>query len=129
MFAKPHVVSYMKTLIVTLLLSACLSAHAQQVVKENDKLVYNGHEFRVGQIVQLGYGSRQDKGFAYVFGNSYGKPMERMTMPSMYNNYRCTITKLVSFRGKYFVQARPIGRTFKVQIDVVGAIDNKELVL
>jgi hypothetical protein len=117
----------MKTLSVIVLLTASLGAYAQQVVEENGKLVYKGHEFHVGQVIQLAYGSRQDKGFAFVFGVYAGHPSGNLY--SFMGGYNCRIIKWKFYRGKYWIKAKPMGRRFNVFIDVMGAIDNKELVV
>lgn len=124
--ANRHVLINMKTLCVMLLVTACASGHAQQAVVENGRLVYNGHEFRPGQMIRLGYGSRQDKNFAFVFFSGHNQPAS--PLHSLYCNYECKVIKWRRYKGKYFMKARPVGRRHRIQIDVVGAIDNQELV-
>jgi hypothetical protein len=118
----------MKTILISLVAIACFAnVRAQQVVQENDKIVYNDHEFKVGDVVRLGYGSKQDKSFAFAHGVMYNRPSGYLA--PFFSGYKCQVIGWRTYKGKYFLKARPVGLKRRIYIDVMSATDSKELAL
>lgn len=93
---------------------------------ENDTLYYNGSKVFEGQKLTLGYGSSTNKDFAFVFlgaGSNAGATDSKKEI---------TVDKIYKQNGKYVARALVVGEKNafmkKRFIDIVGAIDNKELV-
>ena len=99
-----------------------------QVKFENDTLTYNEGKYWVGKDIQLWYGSKSDKNFAFVFVGSGMLGMDYVNTSASKKFLR--IDKIDKRNGKYYIRANfienpiPVGRIF---IDIEGATDNKEI--
>lgn len=108
------------------------SVSAQRATIENDTLKYKGVSYYQDKVIDVSYGSSQDKKFAYIYT---GSGMAGLTaMLPTWSKYQMKIDKVMNQGGKPFVRgillnskggnAIPMNKVF---IDIMGAVDFKEI--
>lgn len=120
----------MKTLIIALLLTSSVSA--QRATLENDTAKYNNVSYYVDKVVNLYYGSANDKTFAFVF---VGSGMTGVTkLQSHWSKYPVKIDKVYKTGGKVYFRGVALNESGnnaipmnKVFVDIAGAVDFKEI--
>lgn len=120
----------MKQLLFFLFISGGVSA--QRTTLENDTAKYKEQVYYVGKVVNLAYGSNNDKSFAFVsIGSGLGGGSK---LQSNWSKYPVMIDKIYKVSGKVYFRgialnekgnnAIPLNKLF---VDITGAIDLKEL--
>ncbi len=98
---------------------------------ENDTIFYSKSKIFVGDTVYLGYGSSENKEFAYVLFGPSSLMVTLKPLESKYHNQPVVINKVYKKQGKYIARGEMYElntRGFiKLFIDVEGAIENEEL--
>jgi hypothetical protein len=120
----------MKQILFLLLIS--VSVNAQRATIENDTLKYKGVNYYKDKVIDVSYGSGQDKKFAYIYTGSGLAGLTPM-LPT-WSKYQMKIDKVMNQSGKPFVRgillndkggnAIPMNKIF---IDIMGAVDFKEI--
>ena len=122
--------SRMKRIILFLLIST--SAIAQKAVLDGDSIRYKDKVYYVDQVVQLGNGSKSDKGFAFVSVTSflYGDGPLKADL----SNYKVKLDKLVMKFGKPYLRGYlidenelPVAKGNKIFINIEEALNSKEM--
>jgi len=95
-----------------------------------------GKTYKVGDIIQLGYGSSNDKDFVFV---NFGKAIGNVHVPKMFkkadvnwSKAEVEIKKIYISNGVIWARCNPLNRDANVLnkqifINVEGAVDNNEL--
>jgi hypothetical protein len=117
----------MKNLLLFFIIFFTLSCKAQTTpTLENDTLYYSGVKVYNGLQLSFGYGSSNDKSFSFVFmgaGSNAGATDSKREI---------TVDKIYKQNGKFVARVLINGEKNafmkKRFIDIVGAIDNRELV-
>ena len=98
---------------------------------DNDTIYYSKSKINVGDTMYLGYGSAENKNFDYI---KYGPSSMTITwnpLESKYHKQPLVINKVYKIQGKFIARGElyelKTHGMMKLFIDVVGAIDNKEL--
>lgn len=106
-------------------------AIAQKATMTGDTLFYQGKKVTVGDTVSLGYGSKPNKDFAFVYIGTAMGGMDPLS--SARYKLSMVVIKVYKSYGKLLFRAKPIeaGPMYgmKVVVDLEGAVDNKELIL
>ncbi len=71
----------MKKFLIFNLLLLSFNAIAQKATYSNNAVTYLGKTYKAGDIIQLGYGSANDKDFVFVI---FGKPIVNVTLLVLY---------------------------------------------
>jgi hypothetical protein len=111
-------------------ISNCINAQIHAKL-ENDTIYYSKSKIYVGDTIYLGYGSAENKIFDYI---KYGPTSMTVTwnpLESKYHKQPIVINKVYKSQGKFMARGelyelKTMGM-MKLFIDVVGAIDFKEL--
>lgn len=112
-------------------LSNCINAQIHAKL-DNDTIYYSKSKINVGDTMYLGYGSAENKNFDYI---KYGPSSMRFTwnpLEGKYHNKPIVINKVYKDANGTFMARGELYELnthgmMKLFIDVVGAIDNKEL--
>lgn len=119
----------MKQIMTIILLIAGSKVLAQKATISGDTAYYMSKAYYVGDTVQLGYGSGNNKIFAFVeIGSGMGgfKPLA-----SKFSKGTVLIEKVNKSGGKITIKGKYLDADLtglnKILIDLEGAIDNKEL--
>jgi len=95
-----------------------------------------GKTYKVGDIIQLGYGSANDKDFVFV---NFGKAIGNVNVPGMFkkadvnwSKAEVEIVKVYTSNGVIWARCNPLNRDANVLnkqifINIEGAVDNKEI--
>lgn len=107
-------------------------AHAQRASINNDTITYLQKSYHVGDTLQLGYGSGNNKIFSFIQMGSALSGTNPLT--SNWAKSDVVIDKVYKSRGKCYTRGKIINSGTlnliggnKVFIDIEGAVDNKEL--
>ena len=107
------------------------SIFAQKPKFENDTITYSKSKIFVGDTLHLGYGSSNNKDFAFIYIGSGLVGLQALNRS--FNKQAVLIDKVYETRGKFYARgimfetdANMLG-SGKVFIDIEGAIDNKEV--
>ena len=111
------------------------NAIAQKAKFNENSVSYLGKTYRVGDIIHLGYGSGNNKEFAFV---SYGKAVGGLKLPGLYHHADANwskadveIIKLYTNNGVIWAKCNPKNRENlignKIFINLEAAADNKEI--
>ncbi len=126
----------MKTKLFFLLICISLNVYSQKASLNESSVTYLGKTFKVGDIIQLGYGSRNDKDFAFV---SFGKAVGNINLPGLskradvnWSKAEVEIVKLYTANGVIWAKCDPLNRDAnflnkQIFINIEGAVDNKEI--
>jgi hypothetical protein len=129
----------MKKHLVFFLLFICVNAVAQKAAFNENSVTYSGLIYRVGSIVHLGYGSANNKDFAFV---NYGKSVGGLNLPGLYHHADVNwskadveIEKIEKKSGVVWLRCKPIDKGTsvgsilgsRIYINLEGAVDNKEI--
>jgi hypothetical protein len=121
-----------QTIISVLIFMISFNSFSQRATLENDTAKYNGHDYYVGKVVNLLYGSVNDKSFGFVYvGSGMGGGSK---MQSNWSKYPVRIDKVYKTSGTVYFRgialnekgnnAIPMNKVF---VDITGAVDNKEI--
>jgi len=129
----------MKKNLFFIILLFSITAGAQRATLKGDAVTYLGKQYKVGDIIHLGYGSGNNKEFAFI---NYGKSVGGFNLPGLYHHADVNwskadveILKLYKTSGVIWAKCKPldmgssIGSILgnKVFINIEGAVDNKEI--
>lgn len=106
--------------------TAAFSQHAEI---KNDTAYYGKAMFYEGKEVTLGYGSGDNKKFAFV---AYGSKLQTWNAGSDYAKRDFVVTEIYKQKNKVFLKMQQKEKGFnpqKVFVDLEGAIDNKEIIV
>ena len=124
-----------KILFYTFLLS-CMYTQAQKATLNESSVTYLDKTFRIGDIIQLGYGSGNNKDFVFV---NFGKQVGNLNLPGLYkkadvnwSKAEVEIVKLYTTNGVIWARCNPLNREAnylnkQIFINIEGAVDNKEI--
>ena len=119
----------MKKLFLSLLLFVSYNSFSQSAKIIEDTVFYLEHKFVVGDSVQLWYGSKQDKTFAFVSIGSGLAGGSKAT--ANWSKTYMKIDKVYKVSGKCYLRGKILGSGMmlgnKFFVDIEGAVDNKEL--
>ena len=116
-----------------------LQGAAQKAEFNDNSVSYLGKTYRVGDIVNLGYGSANNKDFSFVH---YGKVVGGVTIPGLYHRAKVNWSKadveieridkksnVVWLRCKPLETGTSVGSLLasKIFINLEGAVDNNEI--
>ena len=114
------------------LLLIAFSIKAQKATIQNDTARYNGRTFVVNDTITLGYGSKENKDFAFIQIGS-GLSGVRYLQAQWAKNY-AVIDKIYKGMGQsIIIRAKLVDKTVnllggnKLFINMEAAIDNKEI--
>ena len=118
-----------KLIALAVIIITALNLKAQKAEIVEDTLSYNSKSYHLGDTLQLMYGSKANKDFAFIY---YGSGMNGVSdAPAGFSKTLACINKVYKFKGKCYVRAKSIDGGIqlgnKLFIDVEGAIDNKEI--
>lgn len=115
----------MKILLLSLTLIS-LSAISQEPAKiENDTLYYAGQKYWEGKEIRMGYGSAQNKDFAFI---NFSSGLSASPAGAGWSKSVIKIDKIYKQQGKCYIRGKIKGLAMnKAIVDIEGAIDNKEL--
>lgn len=119
----------MKKTLIFGFLCLSMSVFGQRAQLLNDTVYYQSAKFYVNQVINLSYGSNQDKSFAFV---RFGSGMSGVTPAhSSLSKSEVLIDKVYKTGSKYYFRGKIINGSptfgMKLFVDIEGAIDNKEL--
>ena len=121
----------MKNLIIMMVLFTTTSIFAQKPKFDNDTITYSKSKIFVGDTLHLGYGSSNNKDFAFIYIGSGFVGLQALNRS--FNKQAVLIDKVYETRGKFYARgimfetdANLLG-SGKLFIDIEGAIDNKEV--
>ena len=129
----------MRTLLFFSILFFSLSAVAQKASFNENSVSYLGKTYKVGDVIHLGYGSVNNKDFAFV---NYGKSIGGVNLPGLYHHADADwskadveIIKLYTNKGVIWAKCSPVNRGSaigsalgnKIYINIEAAADNKEI--
>jgi len=126
----------MKKFLIIYLLLLSFSAIAQKATYSNNAVTYLGKTYQVGDIVQLGYGSGNNKDFVFV---SFGKAIGNYNVPGLFKKADVNwskadveIVKIYISNGVIWARCNALNRDANVLnkqifINIEGAVDNKEI--
>ena len=126
----------MKIFLIFNLLLLSFDAIAQKATYSNNAVTYLGKTYKVGDIIQLGYGSANDKDFVFVnFGKAIGNvPIPRMFKKADVNwsKAEVEIVKVYTTNGVIWARCNPLNRDAnflnkQIFINIEGALDNNEI--
>ncbi len=102
------------------------SAISQEPAKiENDTLYYAGQKYWEGKEIRMGYGSAQNKDFAFI---NFSSGLSASPAGAGWSKSVIKIDKLYKQQGKCYIRGKIKGLAMnKAIVDIEGAIDNKEL--
>jgi hypothetical protein len=121
-----------KLLITSTIVCVAFIASAQKATIDQDTVTYMGKSYHLGDTLQLGYGSGNNKDFAFV---QMGSAMTGTNpLKNNWSKSEFVVDKVYKFHGKCYLRGKTInsGATNllggnKVFVDVEGAVDNNEL--
>jgi hypothetical protein len=103
-----------------------VQAQDRAVVK-GDTIYYAGIKFYKGKVITLGYGSKADKGFAFIWqGSGFAVGPNA---PASYSKTEAEVNKFQKGAGKNYIKAKVVGMGSAITIDLEGAVDNKEVLI
>lgn len=126
----------MKIILVFNLLLLSFIATAQKASFSNNTATYLGKTYRVGDIIQLGYGSGNNKDFAFV---SFGKAIGNVNLPGLikkadvnWSKAEVEIVRIYITNGVIWAKCNPLNRDAnllnkQIFINIEGAVDNNEI--
>ena len=129
----------MKNFIIFIFCTLALNAVGQNASLNESSVTYRGKTYHEGDIIHLGYGSSDDKDFAFVH---YGKSVAGVNLPGIYHKANANwskgdveILKLYTEKGVIWAKCKPMdrGSSFgsmignKIYINIEGAVDNREI--
>lgn len=126
----------MKRFLVFSMLLLSVNAVAQKATYSDNAVTYLGKTYNVGDIIQLGYGSANDKDFVFV---NFGKAIGNVNLPGMFkkadvnwSKAEVEIVKIYTTNGVIWVRCNPLNRDVNVLnkqifINIEGAVDNNEI--
>lgn len=119
----------LKTLFIAgLMLAGAATSKAQSAKLTGDTLTYNNSKYYAGKVVQIWYGSKPDKNFAFIWK---GNILTAATLTTADSKHFVIISKFLKSRGKYHAigQLQDVSglEAKRITIDIEGAVDNKEL--
>ncbi|MDQ6757131.1 MAG: hypothetical protein M3004_09360 [Bacteroidota bacterium] len=115
------------------------NAIAQKATLADNVAMYLGKQYKVGDIVHLGYGSGNNKQFSFI---NYGKSISGISLPGLYHHADenwskadVEIEKVYKTSGVIWLKCKPIDKGSaigsilgnKIFINIEGAVDNKEI--
>lgn len=119
-----------------LLLLFSYNTTAQKATINETVVNYMGNTYKVGDIIQLGYGSNNNKDFAFV---NFGKSIGNVNLPGLYkkadvnwSKAEVEIVKLYTANGVIWARCNPLNRDVnylnkQIFINIEGAVDNNEI--
>lgn len=126
----------MKRILVIYLLLLSGEAAAQKATYSNNAATYLGKTYNVGDIILLGYGSGNNKDFAFV---NFGKAIGNVNVPGMFkkadvnwSKAEVEIAKVYTTNGVIWARCNPLNRDAnllnkQIFINIEGAVDNNEI--
>lgn len=105
-----------------LLLIVSNSFGQEKVEFKNDTLYYKSKKIYLNQSIQLAYGSKSDKHFAFVYA---GSGIASVLCTPYWSKQTMIVNKIYEHKGIYWVRGT-IG-TKRIEFVAEGAIDNKEI--
>lgn len=104
-----------------------ISSAQDRATLKQDTIYYQGEKFYVGKTVRIGYGSNNNKSFAFIAQGVGAIGFNPML--ASYSKYDAIIDKVYVMRKKAYFRAKMdgAGAANNIVVDVEGAIDNKEL--
>ena len=126
--------------ILTSLLLLSFFTPAQKAKFNENSVSYSGKTYKIGDTIHLGYGSGNNKEFAFV---SYGKSLGGVNLPGFYHHADANwskadveIIKLYNSNGVIWAKCDPKNRGSslgsvlgnKIYINIEAAVDNKEII-
>lgn len=119
----------MKLIFLILLLFPLISFSQAKATFERDTIFYAGKTFTAGDTIQLAYGSGSNKQFIFVKMGSGVAGWDELS--SSYSKAAVVIKKVQQQKGKVFARGKLIHSpgliNNTIEIDIEGAIDNKEI--
>ena len=116
------------SLLGSLIVGVLTTVSAQSAKMTNDTLTYGTAKYYTGKTVQIWYGSKPDKNFAFIWKGNILAPTLLTTADSKHN---VVINKISKSRGKFYLIGTLQDVTGlepkRITIDVEGAVDNKEI--
>ena len=121
-----------QTILSVLILMISFNSFSQRATIDGDTAKYKDQVYYVGKVVNLLYGSSNDKSFGFVYvGSGIGGGAK---MQSNWSKYPVRIDKIYKTSGTVYFRgialnekgnnAIPMNKVF---VDITGAVDNKEI--
>lgn len=126
----------MKKYFLAFILFSFTGVVAQKAALNETSVTYLGKTYTVGDIIQLGYGSGNNKDFVFV---NFGKSVGNLNLPGLFkkadvnwSKAEVEIVKIYSANGVIWVKCNPLNRDVNVLnkqifINLEGAVDNNEI--